>query len=406
MKKIKSLVSLLALFLLIFSSCQKEKIVSTNLAERSFSNPVDTNSVVYKKIKELGFSLDSITDIGDYYLVEGDVLFSKTSESQNKLKQARTNYLIPWNKQPNITVRVAASIPTSGVDNWRDEIQQAINDWNSINDCRINFTLTPNTTADITIRSDVGSLPYDVIAAAEFPLYGQPGHQIIINLDFLYNMTMSTAQKRYNIVHELGHCIGFRHTNWQALGEGSGSEGLYNIPGTPSGYNPDPNSVMNGGTALNSWNGFSAYDIVAAQYLFGKGRRVVLETSKGYYIQAVNGGGSSADASSTNPYEFETFHLMVSPIWGEPYYVLQTIGGYYLQAVNGGGGSVVANSLNPWEWETFELIPSPYYPGKYNLKTKKTKQYLQAVNGGGGTLNANSANPWEWESFEILDSWF
>ena len=388
---------------ILLSSCQKDYELSLANDSLDVSSEIDKDSETYLKIKELGFITDSISDIGEYYLVEGDILFPKYT-----LKQARTSYLIPWDKQPNITVRIDNSIPNSGDDNWRTEIQQALNDWNNINNCRINFTLTTSTTADITIRSDGGVLPNYALAAAEFPVYGQPGSQIRINLDFYSNMTMSTGQKRYNIVHELGHCIGFRHTNWYGLGEGSGSSGLHNIPGTPTtGSNPDPNSVMNGGTALNSWNGFSTHDINAAQYLFGRGRRVVLKTANGYYAQAENGGGGDANTASSNPWGWETFHLMVSPLYGEPYYVLQTIdGGYYLQAENGGGGNVVANSLNPWEWETFELIESPYDSGKYLFKAKATGLYLQAENGGGSNLVASSPNPWAWESFEIFDSWF
>ncbi len=76
---------------------------------------------------------------------------------------------------------------------------------------------------------------------------------------------MLESQKTYNLVHELGHCIGFRHTNWYSLGEGSGSVGANQIPGSPT---SDSNSVMNGGTALNSWKGFSNWDIFSVKYLY------------------------------------------------------------------------------------------------------------------------------------------
>lgn len=66
------------------------------------------------------------------------------------------------------------------------------------------------------------------------------------------------------MVHELGHCIGFRHTNW--LSRGEAEMNAIHITGTPLGQ--DPNSVMNGGTASYTWNGFSNYDIKAAQYLY------------------------------------------------------------------------------------------------------------------------------------------
>ena len=88
---------------------------------------------------------------------------------------------------------------------------------------------------------------------------------ILINLDFDSNKSVELGSKSYNMVHELGHCIGLRHTNWDIRGEPINPWGANLIPGTPS---QDPNSVMNGGTANNVYLGFSSYDIIALQYLY------------------------------------------------------------------------------------------------------------------------------------------
>src|SRR5690606_30936465 len=114
--------------------------------------------------------------------------------------------------------------------------------------------------ADITILSDGGVLPNNVIAAAEPPTSaGSAGYRIRINLDFLSNMTVSDATKKYNMAHEIGHCLGLRHTNWRDVDydQNGNIVPAQDIPGTPI---SDPNSIMNGGTALNSWVGFSQYD--------------------------------------------------------------------------------------------------------------------------------------------------
>ena len=70
-------------------------------------------------------------------------------------------------------------------------------------------------------------------------------------------------QKKYNMAHELGHNIGFRHTNWQARGESAAAT----IPHTGT----ETTSVMNGNTATFSWTPsahFSPGDKKAAVVLY------------------------------------------------------------------------------------------------------------------------------------------
>jgi len=261
------------LFLALFIvACEKDK-------QDTFSQKNDDINF----ISSLGFDTTGITAREDYYIVEGDIMLRKdclfkyegSESSGTRLKQARVNSLLSYSNQDNITVRVDNSIPTSGDDNWRNEIQQAISAWNSIYNSSINFIYTTASSADITISDDLdgngkeilndGTYNSFTLAQASWPINGNAGPTIIINLDAGANRTFTSSQKKYNIVHELGHCIGLRHTNWNGLGESTG----IGISGTPNtGTNPDPNSVMNGNTALNSWNGFSTYDIVALQNLY------------------------------------------------------------------------------------------------------------------------------------------
>lgn len=226
-----------------------------------------TSTPALEHILSLGFAPGQIEEFSEFYLVEGDILFYKDQHGQGvpNTEQASTNALISGGNQDNITVRIDASLPSSGTDNWRPEIQQAINDWNAVSCSKIRLVLTTSSTADITVRSDFGSLPDDVIASATFPANGNAGPTVQINLDFLSNRTVSTGQKRYNMVHEFGHCLGFRHTNWASRGESVGSIGANYIPETPINDNL---SVMNGGTALNSWIGFSNFDVTALRNIY------------------------------------------------------------------------------------------------------------------------------------------
>ncbi|MBW6498168.1 MAG: hypothetical protein K0B09_07260 [Bacteroidales bacterium] len=345
--------------------------------------------------------------------MQGDILFPLSYYKEISSKHWRTETLVSFENQTNIRVKIDNSIPPTS--QWRTAINQAITNWNNIPDCRLNFSLVTSGQFDILIKSDDGVLedylcscswiPYPyylpVAAAGTFPVGGKPGSEILINLDVedFDAGPLSLAQKTYNISHNIGHCMGFLHTDAH-VHEGVWYNDVF-IPGTS--FN-DEFSIMNSQDLWRDWS-FSQMDVFAIQYLYGVGRRVCLRTSNGHYVQALNGGGGNVVASSTNPYAWETFHLMESPLYGHPYYVLQARNGNYLQAANGGGGNVVANSPNPWDWETFELIPGQE-KGTYFFRTKTTGHFLQAENGGGGNLNATSNNPWAWESFVLINSHF
>jgi hypothetical protein len=250
------------------AACEIEDVDKSENEGFELIELVETNEVV-RKLLAMGFKHEAIQDISSHYLVEGDILFSKDIEDYKVPKNAqyRTNYLVD-DQYVVIKVGVDPSIPFSGVDDWRSEIYQALQDWSNIIDCKI-FFVSYNDNPDILIRASnvTDNLPNNVIAAAGFPfLNGKPYSEIIINLNFSNNKTVSTGSKRYNMVHELGHCIGFRHTNWQIRGESSGSVGAVWVPGTPTGS--DASSVMNAGTANNTWNGFSPYDMSAVKYLY------------------------------------------------------------------------------------------------------------------------------------------
>lgn len=247
-------------FIAILVACERDEVT----ASESKKAKLDRNDRVLQEIFALGYGEEDVTDCGDHYAVQDDMMFFKNGEysitgesSSGRTGQAHQNLFIAYNKQKTVSIRVDNSIPSSGVDNWRDEVIHAIINWNKANS-RIRIEYTTLSTANITIKSDNGILANNVIARGALPSNGNPGSEIIINLDFNNNMTVSSATKEYNMVHEIGHNLGLRHTNWRAFGESTAT----GIPGTPNdGTNPDPASVMNGGTALSTWADFSNFDI-------------------------------------------------------------------------------------------------------------------------------------------------
>lgn len=255
-------------------------LLSASIVNYSCTNESERNEVVEsipdkdkQLLSSIGFKTEGLIDMGTYYVVEGDIMLEKRHLSEyntiyresSGLKQVRYSELISRSNQRSITIGVSNSLKVQGKDNWLIEIQQAIAEWNSITTCNIHLTYTTSLSPDILISDDGGTLADNWLAVGSYPRGGKPGPRIKINLDFWNNYTLTSSQKKYNMVHEIGHCIGFMHTNWSGLGESSGTV----VPGTPNeGKNPDPNSVMNGGTPSYSWNGFSEYDIKAAERIY------------------------------------------------------------------------------------------------------------------------------------------
>ena len=128
--------------------------------------------------------------------------------------------------------------------------------------------------ANITFDRASGSY----LASAGFPTSsGQPFNSVKVNTRAIGSGTSSTFINYAATIfaHELGHCIGFRHTDYMnrayscggsAVNEGASTVGAILIPGTPSG--PDPNSWMLAciGSGVN--RPFNANDRTALNYLY------------------------------------------------------------------------------------------------------------------------------------------
>ncbi|MES1160442.1 MAG: M57 family metalloprotease, partial [Bacteroidota bacterium] len=113
------------------------------------------------------------------------------------------------------------------------------------------------------------------LGSSGFPSGGNPYNSIMMNTNAqAYGSNPNVLYVGSVIQHEMGHCIGFRHTDYMnrayscggsAVNEGASNVGAILIPGTPSG--PDANSWMlacsNGGNRT-----FNANDIIALNYLY------------------------------------------------------------------------------------------------------------------------------------------
>ncbi|HVI45065.1 MAG TPA: M57 family metalloprotease [Chitinophaga sp.] len=219
------------------------------------------NPVLARILKE-GFSRNDIVEMKDRYVVQGDIIFYKQEPGQKNgptTEQARSPYLVaPAYRNINVYLN-AGSFSSVNLNSIVDNV---IASYNAVGSgIHLNRVYAAGQ-ANIEIVQN-SSLQLGICGQAGFPFSnGQPFNNVFISEYTLnyYHLT-STAQLTLLVAHELGHCLGLRHTNWQSQGEGSAIP----IPSTPG---TDGASVMNGATCGNNWGGFSYYDQIALKALY------------------------------------------------------------------------------------------------------------------------------------------
>jgi hypothetical protein len=257
-----------------FVSCQKEKVAKT--PDQTAAIP----QAVLNQIASLGFSTTDVHKIGEDYLVENDILLTKSDLAKGfsgpvlrvaNTEQYRTTNLVTGLPRV-ITVKVATSLGTAFVSG----ADLAISRYNALG-LSITFQRITSGTANITISgfNQGPSGGYITLGSSGFPSGGNPYNSIQMNTNAAaYGTNPNVNYVGSVIQHEIGHTIGLRHTDYfnrayscggTASNEGSAGIGAILIPGTPSGG--DPNSFMlacsNGGNRT-----FNANDIIALNYLY------------------------------------------------------------------------------------------------------------------------------------------
>lgn len=143
-------------------------------------------------------------------------------------------------------------------------IDASFGNWANIANCKVNFYGLGARGVGVNSIKVINDNSISAYAVAEIPSNNNPGFRIRINMN-LFN-TLTNSQKIYILTHEIGHCLGLRHTNW--LSDGEGSFGTTLIPGTPQ---TDHFSIMNSGnyhSSVPSFTSMANYDKIAVETLY------------------------------------------------------------------------------------------------------------------------------------------
>ncbi|MBT9391806.1 zinc-dependent metalloprotease [Hymenobacter sp. NST-14] len=257
--------ALLASATLALSSCQEKAAIEVKdqLSEATIS-----------QIKALGFTATGAQKVDGGVLVEGDILLNEemlASKPDNQMlrvgqdEQYRTTNLVTGLPR-TITIRVASNLPSAYVTATNELIRR----FNAEN-LRVRFTRVTSGGNIVLSAAPAGS---SYLASAGFPSGGNPFNSVRINVGAIGTANASTYIATI-LAHEVGHCIGFRHTDYMsrqyscggsAVNEGASTVGAILIPGTPS--SPDPNSWMLACIGSGANRPFNTNDRTALNYVY------------------------------------------------------------------------------------------------------------------------------------------
>ncbi len=99
----------------------------------------------YEIIRALGLRTEGIVEIEDYYIAEGDIVVSKEYVEElrrtSKTRQAYYDSPIPMDVVGNIAVYIEPELNDGSSDSWYYATIAALNEWNAIANCAIEFTV-------------------------------------------------------------------------------------------------------------------------------------------------------------------------------------------------------------------------------------------------------------------------
>lgn len=278
-KKIVIAMAIVAMFG-IAPSCSDQDVTPEAVSD-------EISDDVRAQFKELGFDVSDIRLVSaenpltgktgkKNYLLEGDIVI--TAENFKSMLQSDVRYRGAVGEQYRTTnlvssPRTISVIGYTGGSNaltskMQTALQMAVANYNNLN-MGLSFTLSfsTSTNADIVVYRVSGSAG----GQAGFPSGGNPYKWVQI---FSGTDSYSTDVNEHVITHEIGHCLGLRHTDYfnrslscgSGGNEGAGTVGAIYIPGTPSGY--DANSLMLACFSASETGEFGPYDVVALEYLY------------------------------------------------------------------------------------------------------------------------------------------
>lgn len=218
------------------------------------------------------------------YLIEGDVVLTKAQLTE-MAGATPSNFLIVGNEEHyrtfnlvntgggtrTITISLGSGFPAY----YSTALDNVIARYNSYG-LTINFQRVASGGQINISGANLGTSGGGCILgqASGFPSGGNPSPGFTLSTSSCATTYLNSVDKADEVMaHEIGHCIGFRHTDYKkrascgpGAGEQAGSIGAVHIPGTPTNVPGSYNSWMMACT--NGSPLFNGDDVIALQYVY------------------------------------------------------------------------------------------------------------------------------------------
>ncbi|NMO13638.1 protease [Pyxidicoccus fallax] len=230
------------------------------------------NDQIISNLIEAGFPADDIMVVDGAVYVGRDAHVTREASEEMLQADPRTAEQYRTTNLVSTSVTKICVVPTSQFNSYSrlsEGLDLAIENYNSQG---LSFTMVRGSASDcsatISARTTSG-----VGGSAGFPKGGKPYGTINIGVGL---QSYSVDVNEHVITHELGHTIGFRHSDYydrsiscggSAANEGASNVGAIHIPGTPTTATRG-GSVMNSCFSSSESGEWSSSDRTALSYLY------------------------------------------------------------------------------------------------------------------------------------------